>query len=251
VAVLIWLVGALSFGILVGYHPRFGGSIYPLEVLICGVIFHRSTSTLTRSLSAFAIGSLTVAFLWNARVGVPPQIFSQVSTMRSLTDALGQHRADVVYVLNSSRSDAAPSNIASLAGTPSEKVVILSEATGCPNDSQSGPPIIRQVGSAVHIVSVLPLCASYEFNGVRASILAQAFGGALPRGHFATYSLPGGRITEHGLVNNSAIASVEMGRELDLDLFPEAKSYVILYYDWSNGKFMCSGARCAPSPETK
>ena len=251
-AVLIWLVGALSFGVLVGYHPRFGGSIYPLEIVICAVMFRRGTRLLTRSLSVLAIGSLTAAFLWNARVGMPPQVFSQLSSMRSLMDSLRGHQADVVYVLNSSRSDAAPSNIASLAGTPSEKVVILSEATGCLNDSQAGPPIMRQVGNAVHIVSVLPPCANYEFNGVHASIISQAFGGFLPRGHFATYSLPGGRITEHGLVHNSAIASVEMGRELDLELFPEeAKSYVILYYDWSNGKFMCAGAHCALSPETK
>ena len=167
-------------------------------------------------------------------------------------DSLREYQADVVYVLNSSRSDAAPSNIASLAGTPSEKVVILSEATGCLNDSKTAPPVMRQVGNAIHIVSVLPPCASYEFNGVGNSIMAQAFGGVLPRGHFATYSLPGGRITEHGLVNNSAIASVETGRELDLELFPEeAKSYVILYYDWSNGKFKCAGAHCALSPETK
>jgi hypothetical protein len=111
---------------------------------------------------------------------------------------------------------------------------------------------MRQVGNAVHIVSILPPCASYEFNGVHTSIMAQAFGGVLPRGHFAAYSLPAGRITEHGLVNHSAIASVEMGRELDLELFPEeAKSYVILYYDWSNGKFMCAGAHCALSPESK
>jgi hypothetical protein len=251
-AVLIWLVGALSFGVLVGYHPRFGGSIYPLEIVVCAVIFHRGTRPLTRSLSVLAIGSLAAAFLWNARVGVPPQVFSQLSSMRSLMDSLREYQADVVYVLNSSRSDAAPSNIASLAGTPSEKVVILSEATGCLNDSQAGRPIMRQVGNAVHIVSVLPPCASYEFNGVQASIMAQAFGGVLPRGHFAAYSLPAGRITEHGLVNHSAIASVEMGRELDLELFPEeAKSYVILYYDWSNGKFMCAGAHCALSPESK
>jgi hypothetical protein len=251
-AVLIWLVGALSFGVLVGYHQRFGGSIYPLEIVVCAVIFHRGTHPLTRSLSVLAIGSLAAAFLWNARVGVPPQVFSQVSSMRSLMDSLREHQADVVYVLNSSRSDAAPSNIASLAGTPSEKVVILSEATGCLNDGQAGPPIMRQVGNAVHIVSILPPCASYEFNGVHTSIMAQAFGGVLPRGHFAAYSLPAGRITEHGLVNHSAIASVEMGRELNLELFPEeAKSYVILYYDWSNGKFMCAGAHCALSPESK
>lgn len=251
-AVVIWLVGALSFGVLVGYHPRFGGSIYPLEVLVCAVIFHRSSHRLARSFSALATGSLTAAFLWSAQLKVPHLEFSQLSSMRSLMDSLRQYPADVVYVLNSSRSDAAPSHIASLAGTPSEKVVILSEAKGCLSDSGADPPMVRQVGKAVHIVSILPACATYEFNGVTASTMAQAFGGVLARDHFATYSLPGGRITQHGLVNNNAIASVEMGRELDLNLFPEeAKSYVVLYYDWSKGKFMCAGAYCSPSPETK
>jgi hypothetical protein len=251
-AVLIWLGGALSFGILVAYDPRFGGSIYPLEILSCAVIFHRATRPMTRSLSVLAIGLLTGAFLWNARVGVPPQIFSQISSMRSLMDSLRRHPADVVYVLNSARADAAPSHIASFAGTPSEKVVILSEATGCLKDSQAGPPVMRQVGNAIHIVSVLPPCASYEFNGVHSFILSKALGGVLPRGQFATYSLPGGRITEYGLVNNGAIASVDMGRELDIELIPEeAKSYVMLYYDWSNGKFMCAGAHCALSPGTQ
>ncbi len=258
-AVLIWLVGALSFGVLVGYHSRFGGSIYPLEIVLCAVIFHHSRPSLTRSFSALAIGLLAAAFLWNAHsmdpsddAIVPHHDSSQISTMRSLMDSLRRYRADVVYVLNSSRSDAAPSNIASLAGTPSEKVIVLSEATGCLNDSRAVPPVVRQVGEVVHIVSILPVCATYEFNGLTPSILAQAFHGILPRDHFATYSLPGGRITERGLVNHEAIASVEMGRELDLNLFPErAKSYVILYYDWSNGKFMCAGAYCSSSPETK
>jgi hypothetical protein len=251
-AVLIWLVGALSFGILVGYHPRFGGSIYPLEILVYAGIIHRSTYRLAHSFSALAVGSLTAAFLWSAQLKVPHQEASQASSMRSLMDSLRRHRADVVYVLNSSRSDAAPSNIASLAGTSSEKVVILSEAKGCLNDSRADPPKVQQVGKAVHIVSVLPACASYEFNGVSASIMAQAFGGVLPRDHLATYSLPGGHITERGLVNTNAIASVEMGRELDLDLFPEeAKAYVILYYDWSSGKFMCAGPYCPPSQETE
>jgi hypothetical protein len=258
-AVLIWLVGALSFGVLVGYHSRFGGSIYPLEIVLCAVIFHHARHNLTRSFSALAIGSLAAAFLWNVcsmdpsdDVIVPHHDSSQISTMRSLMDSLRRHRADVVYVLNSSRSDAAPSNIASLAGIPSEKVIVLSEAKGCLNDSRAGPPVVKQVGEAVHIVSILPVCAAYEFNGVTPSILAQAFRGVLPRDHFATYSLPGGRITERGLVNPDAIAAVEMGRELDLNLFPDrAKSYVILYYDWSNGKFMCAGAYCSFSPETR
>jgi hypothetical protein len=251
-ALLIWLLGALSFGVMVGYHPRFGGSIYPLEIVVCAVIFHRSAHGLTRLLSALAMGSLAAAFLWSAQLKVPHEEFAQISSMRSLVDALRQHPADVVYVLNSPRSDAAPSNIASLAGLPSEKIVVLSEANGCLTDIRAERPIIGQVGKAVHIESDLPECARYVFNGVSASIMAQAFGGVLPRDHFATYSLPGGRITERGLVNNNAIASVEMGRELNLNLFPEeAKSYVVLYYNWTDGRFLCAGAYCSPSRETK
>jgi hypothetical protein len=247
-AVLIWLVGALSFGILVGYHPRFGGSIYPLEILVYAGIFNRGTYGLAHSFSPLAIGSLTAAFLWSAHLKVPHQEVSQVSSMRSLVDSLRLHRADVVYVLNSSRSDAAPSNIASLAGASPEKVVILSEAAGCLIDSRADPPTVQQIGKTMHIVSVLPPCARYEFNGVSASIMARAFGGVLPRDHVATYSLPEGRVAERGLVNTNAIASVEMGRELDLNLVPEeAKTYVILYYDWSSGKFMCAGPYCPPS----
>src|SRR3984957_1209327 len=159
-AVFIWLVGALSFGILVGYHPRFGGSIYPLEILVYAGIFHCSTYRLAHSFSALAIGSLAAAFLWNTQLKMPHQEVSQVSSMRSLMDSLRRHRADVVYVLNSSGSDAAPANFASLAGTPSEEIVILSEAKGCLNDSRADPPKVQQVGKAVHIVSVLPTCAS-------------------------------------------------------------------------------------------
>jgi hypothetical protein len=252
-AVLIWLAGALSFGILVGYHSRFGGSIYPLEIVACAVMVHSSRQKLARAFSVVAFGLLAAAFLWNARGLepsddgiVPHQDSFPIFTMRSLVDSLQQHRADVVYVLNSTRSDAAPSSIASLAGVPSEELIILSEAQGCLDDSRADRPMVEQVGNAVHIVSVLPGCASYEFSGVPLSTIAQAFRGVLSRGHFATYSLPEGHVTEYGSVDKSAIASINPGKKLDLNLRPEeGKSYIILYYDWVNGKFMCGGGSCA------
>jgi hypothetical protein len=252
-AVLIWLAGALSFGILVGYHSRFGGSIYPLEILACAVMVHSNPQRLRHTFSVVALGLLAAAFLWNARAPessddgiVPHQDSFPIFTMRSLVDSLQRHRADVVYVLNSTRSDAAPSSIASLAGVPSEELIILSEARGCLNDSRADRPMVQQVGNAVHIVSVLPGCANYEFNGVPLSTIAQAFRGALTRGHFVTYSLPEGHVTEYGSVDKSAIASIHPGKKIDLNLRPdEAKSYIILYYDWVNGKFMCAGANCA------
>jgi hypothetical protein len=252
-AALIWLAGALSFGILVGYHSRFGGSIYPLEVLACAVVVHSYPQRLTRAFSVAALSLLTAAFLWNARGLepsddgiVPHQNSYPIFTMRNLVDSLQRHRADVVYVLNSTYSDAAPSHIASLAGVPSEELIILSEAQGCLNDGRADRPLVQQVGNAVHIVSVLPECASYEFNGVPLSTIVPAFRGVLSRGNFATYSLPEGHVTESGSVDKSAIASVDSGKKLDLTLRPEdGKSYIVLYYDWANGKFVCAGASCA------
>jgi hypothetical protein len=133
-----------------------------------------------------------------------------------------------------------------LAGVPSEELIILSEEQGCLNDSRTDRPRVQPVGNAVHIVSVLPGCASYGFSGVPLSTLVPAFRGVLARGQFATYSLPEGHVTESGSVNKSAIASIEPGKKIDLNLRPEeAKSYIILYYDWVNGKFMCAGASCA------
>jgi hypothetical protein len=248
-ATLIWLAGALSFGILVGYHSRFGGSIYPLEILVFAVMVQSSR---TRAFSVVALGLLAAVFLWNARApessddGIVPHRDSfPIFTMRSLVDSLQRHRADVVYVLNSTRSDAAPSSIASLAGVPSEEVIIMNEAQGCLNDGRADRPMVQQVGSAVHIVSVLPGCASYEFSGVPLATIAQAFRGGLSRGDFATYSLPEGHVTEYGTVDKSAIASINPGKTLDLNLRPEeGKSYIVLYYDWVDGKFMCAGASC-------
>jgi hypothetical protein len=105
--------------------------------------------------------------------------------------------------------------------------------------------MVQQTGNAVHIASVLPECASYEFNGVPLSTIIPAFRGVLSRGDFATYSLPEGHVTESGSVDKSAIASIDPGKKLDLNLRPEeGKSYVILYYDWVSGKFVCAGASC-------
>jgi hypothetical protein len=251
--VLIWLAGALSFGILVGYHSRFGGSIYPLELLACGVMVYSNRERFTRALSVAALGSLAAAFLWNVwslepsdDEVVPHRNSYPILTMRKLVDSLQRHRADVVYVLNSTRADAAPASIASLAGVPSEELIILNEAQGCLNDRGADRPTVQQVGNAVHIVSVLPECASYTFSGVPLSTLSQAFQGALTRGNFATYSLPAGHITEAGSVNKNAISTIDPGKTLDVSLRPEeTKSYVILYYDWVNGKFMCAGESCA------
>lgn len=251
-AVVIWLAGALSFGILVGYHSRFGGSIYPLEVLVCAVMVHSNRQRLTRAFSFVALGLVGAAFLWNASALepsddgiVPHQDSFPMFTMRSLVDSLQRHRADVVYVLNSTPADATPSSIASLAGVPSEELIILSEAQGCVNDGRAQRPMVQQTGNAVHIASVLPECASYEFNGVPLSTIIPAFRGVLSRGDFATYSLPEGHVTESGSVDKSAIASIDPGKKLDLNLRPEeGKSYVILYYDWVSGKFVCAGASC-------
>jgi hypothetical protein len=57
--------------------------------------------------------------------------------------------------------------------------------------------------------------------------------------------LPEGHVSEYGSEDKSVIASINPGKKLDLNLSPEeGKSYIILYYDWLTGKFMCAGANC-------
>ena len=156
-ATLIWLAGALSFGILVGYHSRFGGSIYPLEILVFAVMVQSSR---TRAFSVVALGLLAAVFLWNARApessddGIVPHRDSfPIFTMRSLW-TLFSGTGPMWFMCYFHAFGAAPSSIASLAGVPSEEIIFLTKRRAALR--WLADRLMQQVGSAVHIVSVFP-----------------------------------------------------------------------------------------------
>jgi hypothetical protein len=164
--------------------------------------------------------------------------------MKSLVAAIHRQHADVVYVLNSAQAFSNPADIAGFAGT-SSKVIILNEVSGCLRANRSYSPMVQRTGNTVHLVSLLPVCAKYEFSGVPPPLLSRAFDQKLGRGSFATYLFPRGRITGHRLTNPNDITEIDAGKELDLEMTPEAgKSFVILYPDWNGGNYQCIGERC-------
>jgi hypothetical protein len=236
-SLFVWLTGALSFGILVARQSRFGGSIYPLEVICCAVVYQRTSLPMMRKMAGVAIAAIAFSFLWSAQSTLRQRDFSQSESMRSLVTAVQKYKSGVIYVLNSPSAFSAPSAIENLAGTSSQ-IVVLSQFSGCPTASWPTSTAVYRDRAKADIVSNLPPCAQYEFDGVDSAILARGFKGSLSRGSFATYDFPDAKITGRGLLSSNLITSIDMGKQLKIELAPKAdKSYTILYYDWPSGEY--------------
>jgi len=234
---LIWLVGALSFGVTVGQGSRFGGSIYPLEMLFFVAAIYRSASPMIRKAAGTAAALIAISFLWNAQATLRHRELPAGPSMQSLVASIGKRPAGTIYILNAPQSFSSPAAIANLAGT-SAKVIVLSESSGCAAADWSNSTSIQASGAKAEIVSVLPACAQYDFDGVALPVLAHGFGARLSRGEIATYKFPDARITARGFVDPRQIASIDTGKRLEIEIFPEAREpYSILYYDWASGQY--------------
>jgi hypothetical protein len=236
-SLFIWVIGALSFGILVGRQSRFGGSIYPLEVICCAVVYQRTPLPIAKKMAGVSIAAIAFSFLWSAQATIRQRDSSQSDSMRSLVTSLRKYNSDVIYVLNSPSAFSAPSAIEDLAGT-SSRIVVLSQFAGCPTAPWPKSAAVHRDQAKADIVSNLPPCAHYEFDGVDSAILARGFKANLSRGTFATYDFPDAKVTGHGLLSSSLITSIDMGKQLKIEIAPKAdKTYTILYYDWPSGEY--------------
>lgn len=225
---LIWVFGALSFGVLIAQDKRFGGSIYPLELVLCSVAF----CTLPR-LSTYAMSALSASFVWSAWMSfhiAPPMV-----SMKPLISALHVQTADVVYVLDSPSSFSSPDEIAKEAGIKAT-LIILNQVHGCAI-APSTRPRVHKIKAGLNLNAVLPMCAQYEFDGIEPSLISQGFKGSLARGKYASYNFPTGHVTERA-IGTSRITNIDMGKILNLTVYPDSRSYVILYYDWNTGSFI-------------
>jgi hypothetical protein len=240
-ALLIWLAGALSFGVTVGQESRFGGSIYPLEIIFCVATIHRSLNPSARKLAMVAIMIVAASFLWSAQAALQHRDQAQGPSMNSLITSIRQHPASVIYVLNAPPSFSSPSSIASLSGTFS-KIVILSESSGCTAAGWPYSTSIQASRTKVEIVSTLPSCSQYEFDGVPFALLSEGTKGKISRGKFASYDFPDANITGRGIIDAAQITSVDMGKKMEIEVSPQiGESYAVLYYDWRSGQYESVG----------
>jgi hypothetical protein len=245
-SILVWLGGALAFGVLVGPDPRFGGSIYPLLLLLLAAATVVLPTPRWRTIPVAVLCMLVPAFLWHARHVPLQREATRRDGMQRLIGALKQHgqRAEVVYVLNSPPSFSAPHSLARLAAIPG-RVVVLNEFDGCVSATAGETALSRSDSSELHVVAQLPSCATIIFDSVNPATLKPAIGGHLQRNDLADYKLPAARIVGHS-VRDSQLLELDLGDRLDITLRSVAPDRsILLYYDWTTARYRCAGQGCA------
>lgn len=245
--VVIWLSGALCFAALVAHDSRFGGSLYPLELLLLAVTSAVLPISRLRRASLIAICLMAPIFLWNMwRTGLAFEAArSSRDVMLRLMDGIEQNgrNAKVIYVLDSAPSFSAPEYLARFAGI-SGRIVVLSQFDGCVNGNGGSTSFSQRGASEIAIAVQLPTCAKLEFDGVRADILKRAGSGSILRGDFARYALPDEMVAVN--VADPSLSFVDPGRKLELTLDGfAAHSSMLLYYDWTTGRYNCVGEQCS------
>jgi hypothetical protein len=246
-ALLVWLCGALSFGVLVGADPRFGGSIYPFELIVCAVIAHRATSARTKQAAVVAVSLLLLAFLAYPIRTEPTMRLNEKqnsASFQKFRTAVMEYRTQVkvIYVLNAPGFYSSPTSIAKLPGSSSD-LVILNNLDGCADGI--GKTTVRQnQREPIHIDATLPSCAHFVFDSVPPSVLAAAIHQPLRRGTFAEYQFPDIRATGHSVSDPDNI-NVDFGRELVVDLTPPSPNdFVLLSYNWVDQSYQCIAGDC-------
>lgn len=245
---LLWLCGALSFGVLAGDDPRFGGSIYPLLVLFCAVMLHHARGRIERRLAALSLAILTFIFLWSGgntvRLSHRDPLTSE-EQMRAFIGAVQQHaaRADTIYVLNAPDGYSNPESLATLAHV-SAKIVLLDQARGC-TQSSGGSTLLTETAQGIHISSTLPDCAELTFENVPPSVFASALPGSVARPQVGLYTFPSGRVAHRSLRGADTFLP-DFGRQVDIAMASPPSAAVYLWYDWPSASYRCAGASCQP-----
>jgi hypothetical protein len=245
---VVWAFGSLAFGV-IGVMLRYGAAIYPFELLLLAVAFHRMVNQRGRVVAAAGLFTLGGAFVLNAthmlqRTDTNLAAFQErVAPLRSLVRALRKYgrEGDVIYVLNSPRSSSSPSEIARFFQV-SSRIVILNEFEGCATAGGGGTTVaLQEIGVLIH--SQVPACASLTFSLLPGGTLVPALHGTLSRDSFGTYSLPEGTVLATSLRKREPL--IQLGNRLDLVLKPRNLDRdILLYYDWATSEYDCFGSGC-------
>lgn len=230
--VLVWLLGALALGLLLAPASRYGGSICPLFLLICGIFLWQG-EWYRRTIPVIVTGAIVTLYMLYAAysIGVLSRLafYPQAETETALRTAV-EHlplTTSLVYVVNAP-TVSTPAFIQALWRVPQE-IVCLTQFFGCSRSAQPAPTSASADGGDVSVDSRLPPCAILYLN-VKGNTLARGVTGTLSRGNLADYRFPRGRILGHGM-RDPHITKVDIGSEVAIVLKPRHQRYVILYYD--------------------
>ena len=165
---LVWTLGALSFGVLVGYASRYGGSIYPFLYLFLAALFFSPGYRVPRWVVASVLlvfsaatavqsaRSVRGAFAWE----------SNITPERALHDTLRALPQDgrIVLVVNAPPAMASAPGHLRRAWSLNLDVVIVNQFRGC--------TLSPNVGCNAGSRTLAPTCSAYGFPIARCSISA-------------------------------------------------------------------------------
>jgi hypothetical protein len=233
-ALLIWTLGALSFGVLAGFNARYGGSIYPFLYLFFAALMFNPKIRIPGKVSAGALLIFSaVTLVQSAREMRSALLWrSVVAPERALHDALAALPQDgrAVYVVNAPPLFASAPRYLNFAWSLNLRVVIINQFRGCAASKDAGA---TQFGAGdTGLLSVrIPDCAGFKFGSVTPRVLASGIGSAVKREGVGTYTFT------DGVTAATTATEFELGQALSIEMAPQPLEPTFLGYDWNGADY--------------
>jgi hypothetical protein len=230
---LIWSLGALAFGVVAGYLPRYGGSIYPFLYLFLAALFFSPDYRVPRWLAASVLLVFFAATFVQGARGVRLAFAWQpiIAPERALHDALSALPQDgrTVYVINAPPGLASAPRHISRAWSLNMNLVILNQFNGCTASPDGGSTELLDIGARIIGVRI-PQCAAFNFRNAGLDALNRESDLVIERSGIGTYTFPGGKLVP-------AAETLSSGQTLMLQLDPQAADGTIIGYNWQTGRY--------------
>jgi hypothetical protein len=240
VGVYIWVLGSISFCVLLGLsYVRYGASVYAFLLLFLPIMLFsnvvlfplRRTSNLIVSLLYIAcighgIKFFTTDFTDN---GVGNQVeHALYDVLRSLPPS-----SRAVYVINAPGDIGASPKFLEAAWQIAPRVTFINQFAGCPRSSAIEDSGLENITDGAIEVRI-PQCASFKFQNADSTILAAGVNGELQRPGVATYRFPQARIEGYWF-QEPTVPVLNFGKVMFVKL--EQSNAALIAYNWPEGRY--------------
>jgi len=226
---LIWVLGALSFCMLIRPQTRFGASFYAFSLLLFAhFLFTRPWPRYMRLVPILILSFVTLlraGDLWHAIGTYSTQNGGEKALFTELRSLPQDGRS--VFVVNAPAMLSAPTFIAKVWNL-NLNLIFLDQVRGC---KRAGPNDARDDLSSRSVSVEIPSCAAYVLSGVPENIQSKVETGSLLRPGIGTYRFPNSPRDGRRL----STGDIDFGRTLQIR-FTHLPG-TILAYDWQRGVY--------------
>jgi len=230
---LIWVLGALSFCMLIRPQTRFAASFYVFSLLLLAhFLFTQPWPKYVRLVPILILSFVTLlraSDLWHAIGTYSTQNGGEKALFTELRSLPQDGRS--VFVVNAPAMLSAPTFIAK-AWNLNLDIIFLDQIRGC---KRAGRNDVRYDLSSRSVSVEIPSCASYVLSGVPEDIQSKAVTGSLLRPGIGTYRFSNSPKDAKRL----STGDIDFGRALQIRFTHSPGT--ILAYDWQKGIYRTLG----------